>query len=41
MLSNTYKDIHLFRFQIQTRDVYILAGRILKLSYPLVDSGGF
>jgi hypothetical protein len=26
MLSNLYRDIHLFRFNAQTGDVYILAG---------------
>ncbi|WP_416212230.1 DUF6888 family protein [Nostoc sp. DedSLP03] len=34
MLSNTYKDIHLFRFQIQTRDVYILAGENIEIIVP-------
>ncbi|MFN6500171.1 MAG: DUF6888 family protein [Nostoc sp. DedQUE01] len=37
MLSNTYKDIHLFRFQIQTRDVYILAGENIEI---IVSSSG-
>lgn len=31
MLSNTYKDIHLFRFDIQTKDIYILAGENLQI----------
>lgn len=34
MLSNTYKDIHLFRFQIQTRDVYTLAGENIEIIVP-------
>jgi hypothetical protein len=34
MLSNTYKDIHLFRFEIQTRDVYILAGENIQIIVP-------
>ncbi|WP_425525989.1 DUF6888 family protein [Halotia branconii] len=34
MLSNTYKDIHLFRFEIQTRDVYILASENIEIIVP-------
>ncbi|WP_442938594.1 MULTISPECIES: DUF6888 family protein [unclassified Nostoc] len=34
MLSNTYKDIHLFRFDIQTRDIYILAGENIQIIIP-------
>jgi hypothetical protein len=34
MLSNTYKDIHLFRFDIQTKDIYILAGENLQIIVP-------
>ena len=31
MLSNCYKDIHLFRFDAQTGDVFILAGQELQI----------
>ncbi|WP_442946376.1 DUF6888 family protein [Nostoc sp. 'Peltigera membranacea cyanobiont' 210A] len=34
ILSNTYKDIHLFRFDIQTRDIYILAGENIQIIIP-------
>ncbi|MFQ4142555.1 DUF6888 family protein [Chlorogloeopsis sp. ULAP02] len=34
MLSNTYRDIHLFRFDIQTREIYILAGENLQIIVP-------
>jgi hypothetical protein len=33
-LSNCYKDIHLFRFDLQTGDVYILAGDELEIIVP-------
>ena len=33
-LSNCYKDIHLFRFDVQTGDVYILAGDELQIIVP-------
>lgn len=33
-LSNCYKDIHLFRFDAQTGDVYILAGDDLPILVP-------
>jgi hypothetical protein len=33
-LSNCYKDIHLFRFDRQTGDVYILAGDELEIIVP-------
>lgn len=38
MLSNTYKDIHLFGFDIQSRDIYILAGDNLQI---IVSPSGF
>ncbi|WP_410500446.1 DUF6888 family protein [Chroococcidiopsis sp. SAG 2025] len=31
MLSNLYKDIHLFRFDDRTGDIYILAGENLQI----------
>jgi len=34
MLSNTYKDIHLFRFDILTRDIYIFAGENIEIIIP-------
>jgi hypothetical protein len=34
MLSNTYRDIHLFRFDPETGDVYILAGEDLEVIVP-------
>jgi hypothetical protein len=34
MLSNAYKDIHLFRFDVLTRDIYILAGENLQIIIP-------
>lgn len=34
MLSNTYRDIHLFRFDIQTREIYILASENLQIIEP-------
>ncbi|MEX0268378.1 hypothetical protein AB3R30_04485 [Leptolyngbyaceae cyanobacterium UHCC 1019] len=34
MLSNTYRDIHLFRFDPATGDVYILAGEDLEVIVP-------
>ncbi|GBF79499.1 DUF6888 family protein [Aphanothece sacrum] len=33
-LSNCYKDIHLFRFDTVTGDVYILAGDELEILVP-------
>ena len=33
-LSNCYKNIHLFRFDVQTGDVYILAGDELQIIVP-------
>ena len=34
MLSNTYRDLHLFRFDPPTGDVYILAGKDLEVIVP-------
>ncbi|MUL37474.1 DUF6888 family protein [Gloeocapsopsis dulcis] len=34
MLSNFYQDIHLFRFDDKTGDVYILAGDDLQIIVP-------
>ncbi|WP_390849964.1 DUF6888 family protein [Nostoc spongiaeforme] len=38
ILSNTYKDIHLFRFDVLTREIYILAGENIQI---IVPSSGF
>ncbi len=35
MLSNGYKDIHLFRFDESTGDVFILAGEDIQIVIPL------
>jgi hypothetical protein len=40
MLSNYYRDIHLFRFDAQTGDVYILAGTSDELEI-IVPPNGF
>lgn len=34
MLSNSYKDIHLFRFDDLTGEVYILAGDSIEIIVP-------
>jgi hypothetical protein len=34
MLSNSYKDIHLFRFDDQVGDVFILAGDDIQIVVP-------
>jgi hypothetical protein len=34
MLSNGYRDIHLFRFDARTREAYILAGKDLEIIVP-------
>jgi hypothetical protein len=40
-LSNFYKDIHLFRFDDITGDVYILAGDDLQIIVPLKEPWRF
>lgn len=35
MLSNSYKDIHLFRFDEKTRNVFILAGDDIQIVVPV------
>ena len=34
MLSNGYKDIHLFRFDEKTGDVFVLAGKDIQIVIP-------
>jgi len=35
MLSNSYKDIHLFRFDEKTGNVFILAGDDIQIVVPV------
>jgi hypothetical protein len=39
MLSNLYRDIHLFRFDARTGDVYILAGASDELEIIVPPNG--
>ena len=41
MLSNCYQDIHLFRFDEQNGDVYILASEDIQIVIPLTGEWYF